>query len=405
MALAISGIKRLGKMLVYSEPGPRRIRSACLMASITSGRGRTRRGESLILFIGARLAVMRVSPWTVRPFSSVPTRWTFESVEGKMRPRMARTLLLTRMASVKSPVTCVSAARKRLPKLWPTRPRPAWKRYWKRRARRASSFESATMQLRMSPGGRMRFSRRKRPELPPSSVTVTMAARSAMGRSVLACSSVRRMTSSLRPRRSVERPVPPPRATTRKPWDRIFGFEARFFRSAFGISGINPRKRNFTQRAQRIPRQRRKNRTGKACPYKRPLTGGAVFLRIEQLGEARIFLEEGKILVVARVIAVFRTQLNGDLQIGQGGISFAGQAIEGGQRIVNMVGFGSGFAGFVETFAGIIPSADVHHRDAALVMLFGGARILLVRRLHALLSDFHVHARAIGEFLAGALQE
>jgi len=48
-------------------------------------------------------------------------------------------------------------------------------------ARRASSFERATMQLRMSPGGRMRFSRRKRPELPPSSVTVTMAARSAMG--------------------------------------------------------------------------------------------------------------------------------------------------------------------------------------------------------------------------------
>src|SRR6266568_2415668 len=56
------------------------------------------------------------------------------------------------------------------------------------------------MQLRMSPGGRMRFSRRKRPELPPSSVTVTMAARSAMGRSVLACSSTRRMTSSLGPR-------------------------------------------------------------------------------------------------------------------------------------------------------------------------------------------------------------
>ena len=39
------------------------------------------------------------------------------------------------------------------------------------------------MQLRMSPGGRMRFSRRNRPELPPSSVTVTMAVRSAMGRS------------------------------------------------------------------------------------------------------------------------------------------------------------------------------------------------------------------------------
>jgi GH15 family glucan-1,4-alpha-glucosidase len=83
----------------------------------SAGSGRTWRDESLSVLIGTRLAVMRVSPWTLRPFSSVATRWTFESVDGKMRPRMARTLLLTRMASVKSPVTCVSAARKRLPKL------------------------------------------------------------------------------------------------------------------------------------------------------------------------------------------------------------------------------------------------------------------------------------------------
>jgi hypothetical protein len=37
------------------------------------------------------------------------------------------------------------------------------------------------------------------------------------------------MTSSLRPRRSVERPVPPPRATTRKPRVRVFDLVARFF--------------------------------------------------------------------------------------------------------------------------------------------------------------------------------
>src|SRR5580700_11343339 len=55
---------------------------------------------------------------------------------------------------------------------------------------RASSLESATMQLRMSPGGSMRFSRRRRPELPPSSVTVTMAARSVMGRSLVRASDV-----------------------------------------------------------------------------------------------------------------------------------------------------------------------------------------------------------------------
>ena len=42
------------------------------------------------------------------------------------------------------------------------------------------------------------------------------------------------------------------------------------------------------------------------------LAGGAVFLRIEEFGEARIFLEEGKILVVAGVIAILSAQLNGD---------------------------------------------------------------------------------------------
>src|SRR5271166_4480836 len=85
------------------------------------------------------------------------------------------------------------------------------------------------MQLRMSPGGRMRFSRRRRPELPPSSVTVTIAARSTMGRTTEACSSERRTTCSFSPRRRVERPVPPPRATTRKPGEIFFDLDEVFF--------------------------------------------------------------------------------------------------------------------------------------------------------------------------------
>src|SRR6266849_923461 len=301
------------------------------------------------------------------------------------------------------------------------------------------------MQLLMSPVGRMRFSRRKRPELPPSSVTVTMAARSAMGRSMLACSPVWRMTSSLRPRRSVERPVPPPRATTRKPRERVFGLDVRFFTTAFRISGKKKsQEKDFTQRTPRTQRSQRRKKQDRLKPvptktrqkqlvpfqlfapnYKQAgsaktqaqlfpkelyhqvgtaLADGAIFLRIEQLGEARVFLEERKILVVARVIAVFRAQLDGDLQIGQGGIGFAGEAIERGQRVVNMVGLGGGFAGFIETFASVVPAADVHHGDATLIMLVRGAGILLVRRLHALLGDFQMHARAISEFLAGAFE-
>src|SRR6516225_5027321 len=86
MALAISGINRLGRMLVYSDPGPRRIRFALRMASTALGMGRTRRGDSVSLSIRDRLALMRVSPCTRLPFSSLATRWTLERVEGKIRP-------------------------------------------------------------------------------------------------------------------------------------------------------------------------------------------------------------------------------------------------------------------------------------------------------------------------------
>src|SRR5258707_359009 len=85
------------------------------------------------------------------------------------------------------------------------------------------------MQLRISPGGRMRFSRRRRPELPPSSVTVTMAVRSLTGLWGFAASSRRRVTYFLSPRRRVDRPVPPPSATTLRPRKLRFELEVFFF--------------------------------------------------------------------------------------------------------------------------------------------------------------------------------
>ena len=69
---------------------------------------------------------------------------------------------------------------------------------------------------------------------------------------------------------------------------------------------------------------------------------------------------------------------------------------------MNVIGFGCGAPGFIEAFAGVIPAAHVHHGDAALIMFVGGARILIVQRLHALLGNFYVHAGAVGELLAGA---
>ena len=66
-----------------------------------------------------------------------------------------------------------------------------------------SASASAAMQLRMSPTGGMPSSSRSTPDEPPSSATVTTA--------------VRLLVCSLRPRRSVDRPVPPPIATIRGP--------------------------------------------------------------------------------------------------------------------------------------------------------------------------------------------
>src|SRR5439155_5442496 len=86
-------------------------------------------------------------------------------------------------------------------------------------------------------------------------------------------------------------------------------------------------EKNLTQRTQRTERREEyagqapdRVGTSSACPTNwrkkadrlKPilLAGEAVFFRIEQLGEARVFLEERKIFVVARVIAIFRAQLN-----------------------------------------------------------------------------------------------
>src|ERR1035438_3586296 len=84
------------------------------------------------------------------------------------------------MACAKSPVISDRAATNRLPKLCPPSSDSVWNLCWKSWESSCSSSESATMQLRRSPGGNMLKSLRKRPEEPPSSVTVTTAARSAI---------------------------------------------------------------------------------------------------------------------------------------------------------------------------------------------------------------------------------
>src|ERR1700730_14050285 len=99
----------------------------------------------------------------------------------------------------------------------------------------------------------MRFSRRRRPELPPSSVTVTIAVRSLTGLWWFAESSRRRVTYSFRPRNRVESPVPPPRATTLRPRKLRFDLEGGFF-----TGHSNRQKLIDKNSARRAPRNRAK---------------------------------------------------------------------------------------------------------------------------------------------------
>ena len=98
-----------------------------------------------------------------------------------MRPAIFSTSEDAFTASGKSPMICVSAIRNRLPKLWPFSPRPALEAMLEQSRKQRFVFDSATMQLRISPGGSTSNSRRSRPELPPSSVTVTIAVMSRSG--------------------------------------------------------------------------------------------------------------------------------------------------------------------------------------------------------------------------------
>ena len=118
---------------------------------------------------------------------------------GHHRPTTASTRADSETAWSKLPSRSVRPARNRLPKLWPASS-PEAKRCSNSWPTSDSSSASADRQWRTSPGAGMPKSRRSRPELPPSSVVVTTAVTLLM---------------RLRPRRIIDRPVPPPRQTTR----------------------------------------------------------------------------------------------------------------------------------------------------------------------------------------------
>src|SRR5712692_4001556 len=208
-----------------------------------------------------------------------------------MRPLMASTSEDSFTASGKSPVMCVKAVRKRLPKLWPLSPRPDSKRYWNKRESRASSSDSATMQFRMSPGGSTSNSRLSRPELPPSSVTVTTAAMSRHEGSLAA--DVWSGTYCFKPCSSTESPVPPPIATT------CSGSDGK----SLGLGGCTPLIPKTWPRAQAEPRYC-------WCASGPPALTCSGLLRKQQLLDLRLVDHAGEVGVLARTDAVARLQVD-----------------------------------------------------------------------------------------------
>lgn len=127
----------------------------------------------------------------------------------------------------------------------------------------------------------------------------------------------------------------------------------------------------------------------------------AVLFRIQKFRKARILLQEREVFIIAGVITIGSAKIDRDFQICERRIGFAREAIERGDGVHNVIGFWREFARFIEAFSSFIPASEIHHCHAALIVLFRSARILFRLRLHALLGNFDVHARAIRKLFAG----
>src|SRR5207248_1392747 len=105
------------------------------------------------------------SPTRVWPSAISAIRVTSRNVDGTICPRTARTRPDSRIACSKSPVISAMAMMKRFPNECPFR-LPSLKRCWKRVVMSGSTSASAVMHCRKSPGGKIRYSARSRPERP-----------------------------------------------------------------------------------------------------------------------------------------------------------------------------------------------------------------------------------------------
>ena len=201
-------INKFGITLVYKLPGPIIIKSASFIASITSGKALHSAGSVNNRLIFPPASGIADSPCIIRPSSISAASFILSRVDGKTRPLIDKTFDDSFTALTISPVIEHKAVKKRFPKLCPFKPSPILNLYWKSFVTKSSSSARAAIQFLISPGGRTPNSSLKRPELPPSSPTVTTA--------------VILFVILFIPFNSIDKPVPPPIAT-------IFGPLLSFF--------------------------------------------------------------------------------------------------------------------------------------------------------------------------------
>jgi len=84
--------------------------------------------------------------------------------------------------------------------------------------------------------------------------------------------------------------------------------------------------------------------------------------------ETRVFLQKCKVFRHFARGTDLRPQVDCNFRFFIAESASPGQAVKGGERIVNVVGFRSCFARFIQALARIIPPANIHHGHAALVM-------------------------------------
>src|SRR5688572_16590832 len=275
-----------------------------------------------------------------------------------MCPLLAITSDESLIASVKSPVISVSAARNRLPKLCPPSSPSPRKRWRNRREIKFASSESAIMQLRMSPGGSICNSSRNRPELPPSSETVTMAERLSIH---MSCSVL--PTNCFSPASSVERPVPPPIVTS-------------FCKLS---SPANTDQSQFI-----LP-----------CWFEKPLGR----ITEDQTIEVRIISQGVKIVIVLGAHTKVGLNRQRALQRFEGKIDRAEPGASGGQTVVNVCGFRFAFECSLKHLLSSDIFTAIQFDDAAVVKRIG------VAGQHAFRAQSRLRNREIGARTGGDFRD